>query len=74
MMRRYSITLHGHRTSVSLEPEFWALLKQVAEQDGLSVAKLIQRIDDERLNTDLPRGLSSALRVYLLQYLQSPRP
>ena len=72
-MRRYSVTLHGHRTSISLEPEFWALLKQVAEQDGLSVAKLIQRIDDERLNTDLPSGLSSALRVYLLQYLQSPR-
>jgi predicted DNA-binding ribbon-helix-helix protein len=50
---------------------FWALLRQVAEQDGLSLAALIQTIDDERLNTSLPSGLSSALRVYLLQYLQN---
>ena len=71
MMRRYSVTLHGHRTSVSLEPEFWALLKQVAEQDRLSVAAVIQRVDDERLNSLPTNGLSSALRVYLLQHLQS---
>ena len=69
MMRRYSVTLHGHRTSVSLEPQFWALLKQAAEQDGLSVAALIQSIDDKRVNT----GLSSALRVHLLQYLQNQK-
>ena len=71
MIRRYSVTLHGHRTAISLEPEFWALLRQVAKQDGLSLAALIQTIDDERLNTSLPSGLSSALRVYLLQYLQN---
>ena len=71
MMKRYSVTLHGHRTSVSLEPEFWALLKQVAEQNRLSLTALIQIIDDERLNADLPSGLSSALRVYLLQHLQN---
>ena len=70
-MKRYSVTLHGHRTSVSLEPEFWALLKQVAEQNKLSLTALIQIIDDERLNADLPSGLSSALRVYLLQHLQN---
>tara|TARA_B100001057_G_scaffold229205_1_gene229487 strand:+ start:1517 stop:1741 length:225 start_codon:yes stop_codon:yes gene_type:complete len=71
MMKRYSVTLHGHRTSVSLEPEFWALLKQVAEQNKLSLTALIQIIDDERLNAELPSGLSSALRVYLLQHLQN---
>ena len=70
-MQRYSVTLHGHRTSVSLEPEFWIALKQEAEKDGMSVASLIQRIDDERLNAGLPSGLSSALRVYLLQSLQN---
>ena len=70
-MKRYSVTLHGHRTSVSLEPEFWALLKQVAERNGLSLAALIQSIDDERLNAGLRSGLSSALRVYLLQHLQN---
>ena len=71
MIKRYSVTLHGHRTSVSLEPEFWALLKQVAEQNGLSLAALIQSIDDERLKTGMPSGLSSALRLYLLQHLQN---
>ena len=71
MIRRYSVTLHGHRTSISLEPEFWGLLRKVAEQDGISLAALIQTIDDERLNSSLPSGLSSALRVYLLQYLQN---
>ena len=71
MIKRYSVTLHGHRTSVSLEPEFWALLNQVAEQNGLSLAALIQSIDEERLNTDMPSGLSSALRIYLLQHLQN---
>ena len=71
MIRRYSVTLHGHRTSISLEPEFWALLRQVAEQDRLSLATLIQNIDDKRLNANLPSGLSSAVRVYLLQYLQN---
>ena len=70
-MKSYSVTLHGHRTSVSLEQEFWIVLKQAAEQKGLSVAALIQHIDDERLNTDLPSGLSSALRIYLLKYLQN---
>ena len=69
-MQRYSVTLHGHRTSVSMEPEFWTVLKEAAEQDGL-VAALIQRIDDERLNDGLPSGLSSALRVYLLQYVHN---
>ena len=71
MMNRYSVTLHGHRTSVSLEPEFWVLLKQVAEQNGLSLAAQIQSIDDERLNAGMASGLSSALRVYLLQHLQN---
>lgn len=70
-MKRYSVTLHGHRTSVSLEPEFWGVLKQAAEKDGLSLAALIQRIDDNRLNARQPSGLSSALRVYLLRYLQN---
>ncbi len=72
-MKRYSVTLHGHRTSVSLEKEFWVVLKQAAEQKGLSVAALIQNIDDERLNAGLPSGLSSALRIYLLQYLQNQK-
>ena len=39
-MKRYSVTLHGHRTSVSLEQEFWDVLKQAAEQKGCLLASL----------------------------------
>ena len=71
-MKRLSVSLHGHRTSVSLEPEFIDALKQLAAADGLSVAGLIQSIDDKR-TTDAAGsagGLSSALRVYVLRAAQ----
>jgi predicted DNA-binding ribbon-helix-helix protein len=58
-----SITIHGHRTSLSLEPEFWSALQRAAKRDGKSVAALITMIDDQRGD----RNLSSAIRVYLLQ-------
>ena len=65
-MNRYSLSLHGHRTSVSLEPEFWAALKILAARQGQSVAGLVQKIDDERTAQGARGGLSSALRVYVL--------
>ena len=70
-MNRYSLSLHGHRTSVSLEPEFWAALKILAARQGQSVAGLVQQIDDERTAKGARRGgLSSALRVYVLTAAQ----
>jgi len=60
-----SVTIAGHATSVSLEPEFWKALKRLAAADGLSLNALIARIDAER---DGP--LSSAIRVYVLERLQ----
>ena len=69
-MRRYSLSLHGHRTSVSLEPEFWAALKMLAARQGQSVAGLVQQIDDERTAKGARGGLSSALRVYVLTAAQ----
>ena len=69
-MNRYSLSLHGHRTSVSLEPEFWAALKILAARQGLSVAGLVQQIDDERTAKRAQGGLSSALRVYVLTAAQ----
>ena len=56
-----SVIVAGHRTSVSLEPEFWNCLKEIAEQRGLSINKLIGEIDRERSG-----NLSSAIRVKLL--------
>ena len=69
-MNRYSLSLHGHRTSVSLEPEFWAALKILAARQGQSVAGLVQQIDDERTAKGARGGLSSALRVYVLTAAQ----
>jgi len=56
------VSLSGHRTSVTLEPEFWAALERAAAADGLSVAAWIGRVD--RLRGE--RNLASALRVAVL--------
>lgn len=60
-MQKKSIQLTGHRTSISLEPEFWQALQQIARQKNTSVRKLIIQIDNTRTN-----NLSSSLRVYIL--------
>ena len=60
-----SFSIRGHRTSISLEAEFWAALKQAATEDGQSLASLIAAIDSTRGGA----GLSSAVRVWLLHRL-----
>lgn len=67
IMRKRSITLKGHRTSIALEAEFWAALEAFAEADKRSLASLIARIDRDRLKQTPPPGLASALRVYVLK-------
>lgn len=64
-----SVVIAGHATSVSLEPEFWEVLKKIAAADGLSVSALIRHIDGT-LTASNRRNLSSALRVYILKYAQ----
>jgi len=59
--RKRSVTIAGHRTSLSLEEPFWQALKDQARAEGLSTAALIERIDRDRTT-----NLSSAVRVYLL--------
>ncbi|MEM1103334.1 MAG: ribbon-helix-helix domain-containing protein [Pseudomonadota bacterium] len=66
-MRKRSLTLKGHRTSVALEPEFWGALEALARTDGLSLGQLVSKIDAERMTQQPPRNLASALRVYALQ-------
>ncbi|MCK5745795.1 MAG: ribbon-helix-helix domain-containing protein, partial [Oricola sp.] len=58
-----SVTIAGHRTSFSVEDEFFVLLKRAADEDSRSLASLIAEIDETR-----PRdsNLSSALRLYVL--------
>ncbi len=57
-----SVVIDGHRTSVSLEPEFWHALGELAHADGVSVNALVARIDRVRTG-----NLSSAIRVYVLE-------
>ena len=63
---KHSVIIAGHSTSVSLEPEFWSALRQIAKSEGLSAAALLEKIDAERGE----RNLSSAARVYVLNRLQ----
>jgi predicted DNA-binding ribbon-helix-helix protein len=60
---KHSLTLAGHRTSVSLEPEFWAALAEIAAERGQSVNALAAEIDAVRAPGT---GLASALRVAIL--------
>lgn len=67
MIRKHSATLHGHRTSFSLEDAFWDELKLIATARTLSIAALIAEIDDAR---PADSNLSSALRLYVLSWLK----
>ena len=58
-----SLTLHGHRTSVSLEEAFWQEFRRLAAQEGLPLNQLAERIDEERGDI----GLASAIRVFVLE-------
>jgi predicted DNA-binding ribbon-helix-helix protein len=64
-----SLTIAGHRTSLSLEAEFWQSLQEVARAEGKPVANLIREIDARRGD----RNLSSAVRVWLLNRLRGNR-
>ena len=63
-LRKRSILLSGHATSLALEPEFWDVLDELARTDGLSLAALIARIDEGRGE----RPLASACRVAALAF------
>jgi predicted DNA-binding ribbon-helix-helix protein len=71
--QKRSVTLSGHRTSVTLEVEFWDALRVIAEARGLSINALIGEIDNARLTSAdaADAGLSSAIRVYILKQIQS---
>ncbi|QJF51063.1 ribbon-helix-helix domain-containing protein [Roseobacter ponti] len=64
---KHSVTLRGHRTSISLEDEFWQELRALAGEKGIAINALVAEIDVNR-GTDL--GLASALRLYVLKALK----
>ena len=63
-LRKRSVLLSGHATSIALEPEFWTVLEAMARTRRLSLAALIGEIDDGRTK----RPLASSLRVAALAY------
>ncbi len=62
---KHSLTLRAHRTSVSLEEEFWRAFREIAKSRGLPINALAAQIDDTR---DLDTGLASAIRVFVLRH------
>ena len=60
---KHSLTLRGHRTSVSLEPAFWAEFRRIAQARGQPLNALAAEIDATRGDI----GLASAIRVYVLE-------
>ena len=60
-----SLTLRGHRTSVSLEDEFWQAFREIAAERGLAVNALAAEIDAAR---GLDIGLASAIRLHVLRH------
>ena len=65
MLIKKSITLKKHRTSLSLEKEFWKALNKIAENKQLSIERLISEIDINRKSS-----LASSTRVYILKYFE----
>ena len=63
-----SLTLRGHRTSVSLEDAFWRAFRQIAESEGKPINVLAAEIDAAR---DLETGLASAIRVHVLNWYRT---
>ena len=64
-LRKRSVLVAGHKTSVSLEGAFWNALGDIATARGISINRLITEIDAGRTG-----NLSSAIRVYVLERLR----
>jgi predicted DNA-binding ribbon-helix-helix protein len=64
-MKKISVSLSGHQTSISLEPEFISALQEIAKIRSMPIAQLIGEID---ANRKIGINLSSAIRVWILNY------
>jgi predicted DNA-binding ribbon-helix-helix protein len=61
-----SVEIAGHKTSISLEPLFWDMLRAAAARESVPINALVARIDEERIKSPTPPGLASAVRVWLV--------
>lgn len=62
ILKKHSVVIAGHQTSITLENIFWSKLKEIANKDQKSLKELITEIDRSRTT-----NLSSAIRVYILK-------
>ena len=70
MIIKRSLTIKGHATSISLENPFWDGLNEIAKIRKISIASLVAEIDGNR-SSQQSYGLSSAVRVFILNYFRS---
>lgn len=64
--KKHSLTLNGHRTSVSLEDAFWDHFKKIAHENNIALNILAAEIDNSR---GIDVGLASAIRLYILEHI-----
>lgn len=64
-----SVEIAGHKTSISLEPVFWDMLRSAADMEKAPINALVARIDADRIRAANPPGLASAIRVWLVARL-----
>lgn len=64
-----SVEIAGHKTSISLEPAFWNLLREAAAARSLPTNALVAQIDVERILASNPPGLAGAIRLWLVNDL-----
>lgn len=69
-----SVEIAGHKTSISLEPLFWDLLKAAAAREDIPINALVARIDVLRMEAEIPPGLGSAVRLWLALDLRENQP
>ena len=64
-MKKRSVSIAGHRTSIALEDEFWILVQKISVEMDLSIPKLLELIENQKKSNNL----ASAIRLYVLDYL-----
>jgi predicted DNA-binding ribbon-helix-helix protein len=64
---KHSIVIKGRRTTIGIEEEFWAALKEIAQERGVTLTRLVSTIDAERNNANL----ASALRLFALDHYRT---
>ena len=64
-----SVEIAGHKTSISLEPLFWDMLKAEADASGTPINAIVAAVDLERISVPQPPGLAGALRLWLVARL-----